>query len=182
MRAVVAVTNTGVASKTPARTTFTSVPVVSWASIKTCLALHVIIFYGCGNISRLFFSMKLFPRRTFNASLSTMQSVSFVVKLSICTYKSTFPITSIESLEEKQKCTCHAAWQWIIRCSVKKYFAIKYSWNPKSSKKKIWYYVRLCIPTDLNTIQANLPIISNILFYFLDSWSLWFFYFSYLSL
>lgn len=148
---LVAVTNTGVLSEAPTTTTLTSVLTILGASVETGLELHCTTFPHYGNIPRILSSMKLVSGRMLTASLSTMWNVRLVRESPMQTWKSIFPMRSIEPSEAGRGCTFPATCRCTMQCSGKNALPIKFGCGPVFNKHSIQYSVWLCIPTEVDT-------------------------------
>lgn len=97
------------------------------------------------------------------------------------TRKLIFPMMSIESFGAERRCTFSTDCRWAVPCSGKKGFPVKCGRTLLSNKHSIMYTVSLCIPTDLDTKWADLPIISVIYFWYFRLSDFVAFDYSYLS-
>lgn len=138
------------------------------ASIKPSLELHGTTFFDCGNMPRIFSSIKLVSRKILTPSFSTMWIFASIRESRMRTCKSGFPMTLVESLETELRCTFPAACHRTVQCSGRNAFSSRFCRAPVSNKH--WNRCKrlLYIPTNADTKYAAFPIICPIYFLFSD--------------
>lgn len=122
------VTIIGSASEAAATKTFTSASVVFGVRTESSLDFLGATFSDYGNIPSTFSSKKPVPRKMLTASFPTIYQSDSVRKSPTCTFRLTFPMKSIQSLEAERRWTSRAACRWTFQCSGKKAFAVKIGW------------------------------------------------------